>query len=272
MNNMVNDPFANISANNYVDNSKKFLKPLIICIVVICVLVFYIFVSKFIGSNNYEVKPKENLDEIAIALEDYVINNHLSSLDLYGNENLLRVGIANICYGVISCNEVSGSEVADFVKRVFDREVYLQDVACESNDGSLYTYDVTNDKFVLDANHSSHYSTYKNPILMKVHSIKKKGDSYVLVLNKLYFNPNLSEYLTTDPLGINPIYKFEDYDMIDSKGNIVLDTVKVNTDYENSFDRIKNKGTRYEYTFEKKGSRFVLKMYKVIGNMVNRTN
>ena len=60
--------------------------------------------------------------------------------------------------------------------------------------------------------------------------------------------------------------KFNDYDMPDSKGNLVLDMTKLKADYENNFDRLKNKGTRYQYTFVKNGIAYVLEKYEVIDN------
>ena len=53
--------------------------------------------------------------------------------------------------------------------------------------------------------------------------------------------------------------------MPDSKGNTVLDMTKLMADYENNFDRLKNKGTRYQYTFSKNGLKYVLEKYDVIG-------
>ena len=85
-----------------------------------------------------------------------------------------------------------------------------------------------------------------------------------MVLNKLYYSSDRSEYITSDPLGIHKIYDFEDYDMPSANGQ-VLDVTKVTSDYENDFDKIKNKGTRYQYTFVKDGKKYYLEKYLVLG-------
>ena len=59
------------------------------------------------------------------------------------------------------------------------------------------------------------------------------------------------------------IYDFDNYDMPSESGR-VLDVTKVTSDYENDFDKLKNKGTRYKYTFIKNGKKFHLKKYVVI--------
>ena len=269
-NDSFNDPFANMNKNKN-DNEKKLKKykiSLYVCLFIILILFFYSLIVSSIktGSKNTDIESKENLENVSLELNDFIDNYHLHSMDLYGAKELLRVAINDICSGVINCREVEGSAVKEFVKKVFDKDIVLEDILCENNDGILYNYDANSDKFIFNTNHPSHKFYSTKPILSKINSIKKKNDMYVLVLSKLYFNPDVSEFVTTDPLGINSVYKFSDYDMPDSKGNLVLDVTKIRADYENSFDRLKNKGTRYQYTFSKKGLNYVLEKYDVIND------
>ena len=267
-NNTINDPFANMNKGKN-DNDKKIRKykiALYVCLFVIFILLIYSLIITSIksGSKNVEIESKENLENVSLELNSFIDNYHLDSLDLFGYNELVRVAINDICFGVIGCREVQSEAVEEYVRKVFDKDVALENVLCENNDGVLYNYDEANKKFVFNSNHPSHKFYSTEPVLSRVNSIKKKNGKYILTLNKLYFNPGVSEYVTTDPLGINSVYKFNDYDMPNSKGDLVLDMTKLKTDYDNNYDRLKNKGTRYQYTFSKKGIDYVLEKYDVI--------
>lgn len=269
-NNTINDPFANMNKekNSNEKKIKKYRIALYVCIFIIFILLIYSLIVTSIksGSKSVEIEPKENLEKVSLELVNFIDNYHLNSLDLFGPNELVRVAINDICFGVIGCREVQGDVVKNYLKKVFDREVTLENVLCENNDGVLYNYDGANNKFVYNSSHPSHNFYSSDPILSRVNSIKKRNGKYVLTLDKLYFNSKESEFITTDPLGINAVYKFSDYDMPDSNGNMVLDTTKLIADYENNFDRLKNKGTRYQYTFSKKGLNYVLEKYDVIND------
>lgn len=273
-NNTINDPFANMNKdkNNNEKKIKKYRIALYVCISIIFILLVYSLIVTSIksGSKSVEIESKENLENVSLELNSFIDNYHLDSLDLFGFNELVRVAINDVCSGVIGCKEVQGDAVIEYVKKVFDREVTLENILCENNDGVLYNYDEANNKFVYNSNHPSHNFYSTKPVLSKVNSIKKKNGKYILVLNKLYFNSAVSEYVTTDPLGINYVYKFSDYDKPDSKGNLVLDMTKLKTDYENNYDRLKNKGTRYQYTFSKKGLDYVLEKYDVLEENVKK--
>ena len=266
-NNTISDPFANMNKkDDGSDKIKKYKLLLYICVFIISVLFIYCLIISSIktGKKTSEIQSKENLENVSLELIKFIDNYHLDSIDLYGSKELLRVAINDICYGVYECNKIDGNTVKEYVKEVFNTDILLENVLCENNDGVLYNYDVNNNMFIYNSNHPAHSFYSTKPILSKVNSIKKKNEKYVLVLNKLYFNSDVSEFVTTDPLGINSIYKFSDYDIPDSKGNLVLDMTKIRADYENNFDRIKNKGTRYQYTFSKKGLNYILERYDVL--------
>lgn len=268
-NNTISDPFANMNKDKN-DNEKKIKKykiALYVCISIIIILFLYSLIISSIktGSKSTEIESKENLENVSLELNSFIDSYHLDSLDLFSFNELSRVAINDICYGVIGCREVQGEAVEEYIKKVFDKEIVLQNISCENNDGVLYNYDEANNKFVYNSAHPSHSFYSTKPVLSKVNSIKKKNGKYILVLNKLYYNPEVSEFVTTDPLGINSVYKFSDYDMPDVNGNLVLDMTKLKADYENNFDRLKNKGTRYQYTFSKNGLNYVLEKYDVIG-------
>lgn len=267
-NNTINDPFAHMNKSDDNQKLKKYKICLYVCIFIIFVLLIYSLIVTSIktGSKGVEIESKENLENVSLELTDFIDNYHIDSVDLYGFNDLLRVAINDICYGVIGCHEIDGIAVRDYVKKVFNMDIVLENVLCENDDGVLYNYDEKNDRFIYNSTHPSHKYYSTKPILSKVYSIKKKNEQYILVLNKLYFNSDVSEFVTTDPLGINSVYKFNDYDMPDSKGNLVLDMTKLKADYENNYERLKNKGTRYQYTFSKRGLNYVLEEYDVLGN------
>lgn len=266
--NTVNNPFEVMNKKNN-DSEKKLKKykiSLYVCISIIFILLIYSLIVTSIktGNKNVEIEPKENLENVSLELNDFINNYHLNSIDLFGPNELLRIAVNDICYGVIGCREINGDAVKEYVQKVFNKDITLEDISCENNDGVLYSYDVNNNKFVYNSNHPVHKFYSTEPVLSKIYSIKKKNGKYILVLNKLYFNPDVSEYVTTDPLGINSVYKFNDYDMPDLKGNMVLDMTKLSTDYDNNYGRLKNKGTRYQYTFSKNGLNYNLEKYDVI--------
>ena len=131
-----------------------------------------------------------------------------------------------------------------------------------SNDGILFKYDSEKNTFVFQ-NHN--HDGYSKPLLTKVYSIKKSDDKYVLVLNKLYFDSSRSNYVSTDPLGVYHIYSYNDYSIL-SDGEKILDETKIITSYENNYSKMKEKGTRYEYTFVKKDNNFYLDKYRILKN------
>ncbi|MBR3898073.1 MAG: hypothetical protein IKJ43_02190 [Bacilli bacterium] len=266
---VINNPFANMSRekNEMAEQKKKNKITIIVASIVVGFLLIYIFID-FIGDsiNKNPAKPeaKENLKEVALELQTFIIDNNLDSLDAYGKDELLRVAINNMCFGVYECKIVSADEVHNYIKNVFNKDIELGDVNCELNDGVLYSYNMENNTFVYNENHPKHPAVNVEPVYTKLNSIKKSGDKYVMVLNKLYYSSDRSEYITSDPLGIHKIYDFEDYDMPSANGQ-VLDVTKVTSDYENDFDKIKNKGTRYQYTFVKDGKKYYLEKYLVLG-------
>lgn len=264
----INNPFANMNRQkNEMESQKKKTKIIIIIsIVLISALLGYIIIDKILDNQKNKIaqpEAKENLDETAQELIEFIEEKNLDSLDLYGKNELLRVAINNICSGVYECKIISGNEVKKYIKEVFNKEVQLKDINCEYNDGILYSYDKSADKFVY--NNHTHDEISTIPIYTKVNSIKKKDDKYILTLNKLYYTPSKSEFISSDPLGINNIYNFADYDM-PSESGMVIDMTKLKTDYENNFDKIKNKGNKYRYTFSKKDKTYYLQKYENIDN------
>lgn len=262
MNNMVNDPFSTMNRGNNEGEIKKLKKVIYVLISVIVFLIIFMLLKKVFSSpvKVVDPKPKENLDEVALTLEDFISDNHLDSLDVFGFNEFTRVAISSICDGVASCLEVEGEAVSNFVKKVFDKEIVLSDVNCEINDGILYKYDAGKNVFIYQ-NHN--HDKYTKPLLTKVYSIKKSDNKYTLVLNKLYYDGVRSEFVSSDPMGVHHIYSFEDYD-VPSSGGMVLDVDRVITSYEKDYSKLKEKGVKYEYTFIKKGRSYYLSKYKVL--------
>ena len=240
-------------------------KPILILVGVIVLLVFIIFIMSLSGTKvvEKEVEKKQSLDEVTLELENFIDENSLDALDAYGMDGLVRVAINKICTGVYNCKEISGEEISDYIKNVFDKEVTFSNINCEINDGVLYTYDSVNNKFVFTGEHA-HNAISTRPIYTKVYSINRKDDRITLVLNKLYYDPVRSDYITADPLGIYQIFNANDYMHTTNYGEDV-DLTKLSAAYENNYDKLKNTGTRYKYTFVKKGVRYILEEYEVLG-------
>lgn len=263
-NNVVNDPFAMMNSGKNDKEVKKLKKIIYVLIAIIVFLVLFLFLKKLFTSpvKVVDPKPKENLNETAEVLEEFIFDNHLDSLDVFGDNELMRVAISSICDGVVICPLVDGDAVVAFLQKVFNTSVTLTDVNCEINDGVLYKYDAEKNVFVFQ-NHD--HDKYTKPIFSKVYSIKKEDGKYVLVLNKLYYDSSRSNYISTDPLGVYHIYNFDDYSTL-TDGKRVLDLTRVISSYENNYLKLKEKGTRYEYTFVKKDKEFYLKKYKVLNS------
>lgn len=253
----------NPSLQNIVNQPKKSNKLIYILGGIIGLLLLIILILLLGGSKVVvkETERKQSLDEVALEIENFIDDNKLDALDAYGYDYILRVAINKICTGVYNCKEIDGEEVADYIKKVFDKEVTFSNVNCERNDGVVYTYDSVNNKFIYN-NHQDH-GVVTEPIYTKVNSIKRKDDKILVVLNKLYYNPSKSEYITTDPLGINWVYNSKDY-MHTVEGGEDIDLTKLSANYENNFDDLKNIGTRYSYTFSKKDGHYVLEEYEII--------
>lgn len=244
------------------DNRKLFI--ILGAIIGVLLIVILILASSGTKVVEKEVEKKQSLDEVSLELQNFIDENKLDALDAYGMDNLPRVAITKICSGVYNCKEISGDEVTKYIKTVFDREVTFSNINCEVNDGVLYTYDSVNNKFVFTGEHA-HEGMNTSPIYKKVYSIKRKNNEITLVLNKLYYDPVRSDYITTDPLGINQMFNANDYMHTTDHGEDI-DLTKLSATYENNYDKLKNTGTRYKYTFVKDGVNYILKEYEVINN------
>ena len=257
----------NLKLQEMVNGPKKPNKKLIYILSgVITLLLLIILIMAFSGTKivEREVAQKKSLDDVSVELKYFIDTNKLDSLDAYGFDNLTRVAISDICYGVDNCKSISAEAVEEYIANVFDKKVTFSDVSCEVGDGTLYSYDSVNKKFVFTGNHN-HEAIGTKALYTKINTIKRKNDKYELVLNKLYFNPTRSEYITTDPLGINRVYNSKEYMHTTEDGEDV-DLTKLSANYENNFDELKNVGTRYKYTFAIKDGHYVLENYEVIND------
>lgn len=263
----MNEYEPNSKLQNLVKQPPKDNKKLIMilaCVIAFLVLIIIILVSSGTKVVEKEVEKKQSLDEVTLELENFMDENKLDALDAYGMDNVVRVAINKICTGVYNCTQIEGEEITKYIKEVFGQEVTFSNINCLANDGVLYTYDSVNNRFVWDSKHASHSELPTEPLYTKVNSIRRDDDKIILVLNKLYYNPSRSDYITTDPAGINQIYNANDYMHTTDDGEDV-DLTKLSAAYENNFDKLKNTGTRYRYTFVKKGVRYVLEKYEVLG-------
>lgn len=261
-----NDPFANMNMEkdelkNQKRNSKIIITVFSVVVFLLLVYIFIDYVNDASKKNSSIPVAKENLDNVSLDLVNYIEEYHLDALDAYGMDDLLMVGINHVCYGVDECKSISSSVVGDYLKEIFGKEITMGDVQCSLNDGVLYSYN--GGKFVYNEAHPKHDLPNTTPIYSKVNSIKKNDGKYVLTLNKLYYSEGKSEYITSDALGINKIYNFSDYDMPSDSGS-VIDMTKLISDYNNDFDKLKNKGNRYQYVFSKKDKNYILEKYEVI--------
>ena len=264
---LINNPFANMNRqkDELTKQKSKTKLILIISVTVVTLLLGYIAIDKIndsINKNKTEPKAKENLEEVAIELMEFIEQKNLDSLDVFGKNELLRVAINDVCSGVHECKIVDAKEVSNYVKEVFNKEIPLTDIMCEYNDGVLYSYDSNTTTYNYTNHTHDPVNTY--PIYTKLNTIKKKDNKYILTLNKLYYSSK-SEYITTDPLGINSIYIFTDYDMPSDKGP-VLDMTKLTLDYDSNFTKLKDRGNKYRYTFSKKDKKYYLEKYENIQN------
>lgn len=248
---------------NLVKKPKKPNKLITImgAIILVCLVIILILALRKPEVINTETLRKQSLDDVALELEYFIDVNGLDALDSYGFESVNRVAIDNACNGVYNCTEISGEYVEKFVADIFDKKVIFSNINCELNDGALYTYDANENKYIL--NKHNHNGMNTKPIYTKVNSIKRKDNKIELVLNKLYYNPLLSNNITSDPLGINVIYDSKDY-MHTTEDGEDIDMTKLEANYENNFDELKNTGTRYKYIFSEKNGHYVLEDYDVI--------
>ena len=261
----MNEYEPNLKLQNLVNQPKKKKnKILFILIGVIVLLIFIIFIMSLSGTKvvEREVEKKQSLDEISTELGYFIDSNKLDALDAFGYDNLARVAINRICYGVDNCNSIQGNAVKEYIDDIFGVEVTLSNINCELGDGVIYTYDNESNKFVYTGEHA-HGGISTKPIYTKVNSIKRKDNKIELILNKLYYNPERTDYITTDPFGVNRVYDSKDYMHTTSYGEDI-DLTKLSANYENDFDELKNVGTRYKYLFVKKDGHYVLEKYEII--------
>ena len=265
MNEPVNNPFANMNMNQEQKPDKKSKIIIIALSAVIVVLLGIVLISITSKPKNSEenTAEKENLESVASELQEFITNNNLDALDAYSHNELLKVAIHSVCFGIHDCNHIDGGEVKKYIKDIFNKEIPLTNIQCDVDGGDLYVYDGASNTYNLNGEHANHENTNTTPTYTKLNSIKKNKDKYVMVLNKLYFDSSKSEYITADPLGIYNIYKFSDYDMPSENGP-VLDSDKLIANYENNFSKLKNKGVRYQYVFSKNKKTYYLEKYKII--------
>lgn len=244
--------------------------------VIICILLFIIIVlagilvwktvsfkaeDKEVVTEKNEEVIEENLTVVSSELLSFIKNNKLDALDAYGEGALIRVAINKICNGTANCKEVNGDEVKIFINNVFGKDATFSNVNCELNDGILWTYDSSDNKFVWNDNHPGHGGMVTEPIYTKINSIVKNDDKYVLVLNKLYYDIMGSDYITSEPSSITNIYDVSSFTDANT-GDI--DTEKVKAKYDTDYETLKDKGTKYRYTFVKNNNSYVLENYEIL--------
>lgn len=256
----MNEPNLNNLLNEKPKKSNKLVLILSLVIAFLLIVIFIILIVK--PKTVIEEKTKKkSLEEVSLELTNYINDNRLDALDAYSFNELTRVAINDICYGVYECHKVSGEAVVNYISKVFNKTVTLTDVNCELNDGVLYTYDSKNNMFVYQSH--THNALVTTPIYTKVNSIKKNDNKYVLTLNKLYYDSTRSDYITTEPTAINRIYNANDYMKMTNDGQDI-DITKVKANYDNNFDKLKNKGVKYRYTFVFEDNSYYLEKYEVI--------
>lgn len=259
--NNINDLGNGPSIDNLIqkepeNNKKELIMLIIIVVLTITALILVIVKPKKVA---VEVEKTETLSEVGVELASYIGDKGLDALDTYGITDINRVAIDYICEGVVECNKIKGDAVREYASDIIDDDTELTDIPCSVNDGVLYTYDETNDMFVKNAGHD-HDNSSISPLYTKVNRIKKKSGKYVLTLNKLYYNSSKSEYISSEPNGINKIYNVKGY--LEDTGDIDVD--RLGDNYENDFSKLKNKGTKYQYTFVRKNNNYILEKYEVL--------
>lgn len=264
MNEYEPNPMLQNLVNKPEKNNNKIIF-ILVGVIVLLIIILLIALSIKPKEVTKEIEKRQSLDEVSLEISNFIYENKIDALDAYGYDNLARVAINKICTGVYNCNEISGEEVSEYLKYVFDAEVTFSDINCELNDGAIYTYDSVNNKFVSNASKHNHNGMVTKPIYTKVNSIKRKDGKILLVLNKLYYAPLVSDYITSEPSAVNRIYNSKDYMHTTNHGEDI-DLTKLSANYENNFDKLKNTGTRYSYTFGKKDGHYVLEKYEVIDN------
>jgi hypothetical protein len=245
---------------------KKYKKVINILIGIICVLIFVMIIAKLVSKPEVlvqETEKKESLNEVSKELINYISDYEVDAIDAYGLDGIQRVAINYICTGVYDCKQIDGTEVKKYIKNVFNQSVELQSIKCNLNDGILYNYDANSNRFIYNDSHPAHHNLITKPIYTKVYSIKKDKDNYILTLNKLYYDSSQSDYITTEPSGINDIFDANNY-LITANDKNNLDMVKLKANYNNNYSKLKNKGLRYRYTFVKKGTRYYIDKYEVL--------
>lgn len=252
---------------NKPNDSKKYKKTILVLaiVIVLLILILLLIFSSKQKVVEKEVVKKPSLSFVASELLQIIDDNDLDGLDAFGIDGITRVAINNICKGVNNCKEIKGEAVEKYVNNILDKKVTFSNINCELNDGPLYIYDSKSNMFVWNDNHPGHGGIVSSSIYRKVNSIKRDGNKYVLVLNKLYYSPMQSEYIASEPTFINKIYDAKDYLKVKSGGE-EFNLNKLISDYDNDFDKLKNKGTRYRYTFDVKDNNYILEKYEVLSN------
>lgn len=251
-------------------------------IIVLSVAIFLLVVSGLIYNFYFkdygEYNKKDNIKEsLYIDITDESIlndilntikNNNLKDVAAFerniDNINVLEpIEKINIAYNSIKkddTNEIDVLEIDNYFENAFKTTIYWDksDIYC-TNGEVVYIYDISNNKYIYNAEHNCEKHNYVSPIYTKFIKAKKKNDMYVVTVSFIWNN---SEYLDTmysnynDALNQNnPLFVIPSED-----GNITEETI--NNFINSNYDNVKDKLHTYTYVFEKIDDKYLLDSFK----------
>ncbi len=260
-------------------------KTIVIVILVLAVLGLggYIIYDKFVAKednkeektevNNKTKEQKENLDEVADILMNNLEKSHawefIATKDNPNNivfdKNMIDDNVLATAIGSVWSTDSSSAKISDLnnLFKVYNIEnLNYKDISCFNNDGILYKYDDLAKEYKLNENHPGHgLPTIPVPSYVKKNNIEKQNDEYILTVTTIYSeNPVDFEFISADPKGTIKIADFDSYMLEDGS----IDTKKLISDYENTFEDKKATYPKYKYTFQKDKDNYYLTKYEEI--------
>ncbi len=159
---------------------------------------------------------------------------------------------------------VKTQSIDEYFKNTYGiTNIDYSDIICAVDNTVFYKYDDSNKeyKFVGNHPHGADDVNLVSPIYVKLNNITKENGNYVLTVTEVYANIKDDEFISADPKGTVKIADFDNYLLEDGA---TINTNKVISDYENTFENKKANYPKYKYIFKKDNDDYYLIGYELV--------
>lgn len=255
---------------NYEKNNIVIVIVVSLLFIISSSIVYYIFFVNEPDKDNIKdsiyvkVTEKDTIEE----LKNTIINNNLTELARYektidnintiNNTQKLSLAFNKLINDkeYLYDEKIDASLIDDYFKNNFVNTIYYnkQDIICSCNE-KLYIYDNESNTYSYNISHNEHEMYKTIPYYIKVLSVDKKNDTYVIKVAYVWNTYTIDEYTNVGYASYNDsinrkneLFEIEVLEGFDVDINKDMYAIK---EIEDNYEIYKNKLHKYTYTFEK---------------------